>query len=116
MEHAPYGGGDGLESEALDAGKQIWRAALLADREIALQGCIAARRVLQASPEYALLIRIPWREAADGDPAAIRMRAPCGACSHRGGIVRLVSGQHVVRCAGCTRYQYCAPRSEVAAW
>jgi hypothetical protein len=44
------------------------------------------------------------------------MRAPCRECGHFGGIVRLKSGQHVVTCAGCARYQYCAPSAEVASW
>lgn len=70
-----------------------------------------------ASTEYALLVRIPWRDAheREDEPAGIRLRVACR-CGHMGGLVRRTGGQYVVRCAGCGRYQYCAPRREVATW
>ncbi|MDG4821270.1 hypothetical protein O7635_05310 [Asanoa sp. WMMD1127] len=40
------------------------------------------------------------------------MRRPCTACGCALGVIKRKAGQDVVRCQGCNRYQYCAPRSE----
>lgn len=39
------------------------------------------------------------------------LRAPCG-CGSTFGTIRRKAGQDVVRCAKCSAYQYCAPRTE----
>ena len=39
------------------------------------------------------------------------LRAPC-TCGHTEGFITERSGQDVVRCAVCRKYQYCAPKTE----
>jgi 5-methylcytosine-specific restriction endonuclease McrA len=46
------------------------------------------------------------------DRTSIEMRAPCVDCGGIAGEVRGVNGQDTVRCAGCGRFAYNAPRVE----
>lgn len=107
-----------IDAAALEVGSDIRRAALLGDRDLALRACGSARDLQDVSIEVVLVTRLPWRDAVgrEDEPASIRMRSPCAKCGHRAGVVRLTNGQHVVRCAGCAAYAYCAPGSEVATW
>ncbi len=41
-----------------------------------------------------------------------RMREPCPDCGHPIGRIVTKSGQDTVRCSGCDRYCYCAPKTE----
>jgi len=41
------------------------------------------------------------------------LRSPCPACGCVDGVRRLVGGQETVRCAGCGRFAYNCPRSEI---
>lgn len=43
---------------------------------------------------------------------AYKMRAPCPDCGNELGAVREVNGQDTVRCIGCGRHCYNAPRTE----
>lgn len=105
-------GHEQLEDKARAAANDIMRAAKLADPQLALCACKRARAVLEATPEYVLLTRLPWSEAVarEDEPAGILMRAACLQCAHRSGVVRRRNGQDVVRCGSCGVYQYCAPR------
>lgn len=55
---------------------------------------------------------VPLDDAAVSPPATIRMRAFCENCGGQSGTVTDRNGQNVVNCAGCGRYQYCAPKRE----
>lgn len=45
-------------------------------------------------------------------PRAIVMRAPCVSCCCTDGVVIERNGQDTVRCVGCDKFQYNAPRTE----
>lgn len=45
-------------------------------------------------------------------PRSIEMRAPCVACGCTDGVVLERNGQDTVRCTGCDKFQYNAPRTE----
>lgn len=47
----------------------------------------------------------------NGYPTRIELRSPC-VCGATKGTIETKSGQDVVRCAECCRYQYCAPKTE----
>ena len=107
-----------IDTAALQVGRDIRRAAVLSDSSLALRACKDARALQDTSIEVVLAVRLPWRDAAgrEDEPAGIRMRSPCTKCGQRSGVARLTNGQHVVRCAACAAYAYCAPSAEVATW
>jgi hypothetical protein len=100
------------ERQGLDVASKIMRAALLADTALALEACTEARELV-ASCDFLLLPPIDWA-GNEGRPAPHRMRRACRKCGSLYGTVDLRGGQHVVCCALCASYCYCAPRAEVA--
>lgn len=50
--------------------------------------------------------------ADDNAEVRISMRTPCSRCGCTEGLITTKSGQDTVRCSGCRRYCYNAPRSE----
>lgn len=51
-------------------------------------------------------------EADEPEPELHRMREACPDCHHPMGRIVTKSGQDTVRCAGCNRFCYCAPKTE----
>lgn len=77
---------------------------------MALRACQDARAVYEAgSPEFVLLMRLPFYESGD---TAIVMRSPCRTCGVAKGLLRKKGTQDTVWCAACGGYAYNAPRHE----
>ncbi len=83
-------------------------------REGLSPGCpqVHPQNPLAVVPATSTVRIVSLTSADDNTEVRISMRVPCSRCGCTDGLMTTKNGQDTVRCSGCRRYCYNAPRSE----